>query len=501
MNASGDRLAGAAVAVAALTLIGNLLGFLRDVVIAYLYGASAQTDAFFVAWTVPETFSPLLIEGAIPLLLIPWLVRRSRTATGFAAAVTSAGLPLLLMATILTLALVPLSDLVVAAIAPALPEQELAGQCLRLAIGTIPAMTLAGVMGAALRSAGALIVPAFVYAGYNVGILATMFALSDQLGVRAAAVGLTVGAVTMVAVQLPTYLRRVGLSRPSRMPMRATRIALTIAAPTLAYLLLRQGQVFVERHVGSFLGEGSIAALNLSQKLGQVPVTIAMALCLVSFPTISRLAQHGDTKAVGRLFSSIISSTWTVLAPATLILLLCAHQLVTITLGRGSFTPEAVDITAAALQWYVLGIIAQGVVNATALTIFAMKRSSWRPAVWLLTCLIVTAVVAQAAAPRYAATGIAAANAGGIIVGAAGMLLFLRRRGIWRFDLVRGPMLRATLCCLVAAVLSQVALMSLSMGPWVEFLMVTAIFGTVYGIVIAARAPGGLRDMVERGGI
>ncbi|SCK51386.1 lipid II flippase MurJ [Streptomyces sp. WMMB 322] len=227
----GRFLARAAVITAALTAAGALFGLLRDQAIAGLFGADADTDAFLVAWTVPELAATLLIEDAMALILVPAfslaLSRRgARSGSGDGGALLGADaaddpvlgvvrrtLPRLLLGLTATAGLMLLAaPLLVRLLAPGLQDARTAVDCMRLTSLTVVTFGLAGYFSAALRAHRRFVAPAAIYVAYNVAIIAVMLAGHSLWGVRSAAVGVAVGGGLMVLVQLPSFIRQL----PSR---------------------------------------------------------------------------------------------------------------------------------------------------------------------------------------------------------------------------------------------------------------------------------------------
>ncbi|GAA3303872.1 hypothetical protein GCM10020295_53600 [Streptomyces cinereospinus] len=181
-------LARAALLTAALSVAGALLGLARDQALARLFGAGGETDAFLVAWTVPEFAATLLIEDGLALVLIPAfslaLSRRARGASGDPVrALVAETLPRL------SLALVTAGGLVVAgapalvgALAPGLPDPALAVDCTRLTATCVLSFGLAGYCSAALRAHRRFLAPAAIYVAYNTGVIAVMAVLGGRWG-------------------------------------------------------------------------------------------------------------------------------------------------------------------------------------------------------------------------------------------------------------------------------------------------------------------------------
>lgn len=201
-----------------LTALGSLLGFARDLLVAGIFGATANTDAFLVAWTIPETAAPLLIEGALAFLLIPLFSRAVADGQGLRD-VVSATLPRAATAFLLLTALTALgAPLIVAVLAPGMSDPELAAQCTRITSVTVLAFGLTGYLSAALRTRQVFGPPAAIYVAYNLGIIAFVLTAEGSRGVTTVAWGVAVGALLMVAVQVPAFVRHIGL--PRRGPRR-----------------------------------------------------------------------------------------------------------------------------------------------------------------------------------------------------------------------------------------------------------------------------------------
>lgn len=171
-----------------LSVAGSLLGLVRDQALARLFGAGSDTDAFLVAWTVPEFATTLLIEDGLAFALIPAfsmaLARRSQGAPGDPVRALVAGtLPRLSLAFVAVGALfIGTAPQLVEALAPGLPDPALAVDCTRLTATCVVSFGLAGYCSAALRAHRRYVAPAAIYVAYNVGIITGMFALGGHWG-------------------------------------------------------------------------------------------------------------------------------------------------------------------------------------------------------------------------------------------------------------------------------------------------------------------------------
>jgi putative peptidoglycan lipid II flippase len=508
ISATSDELAGASgrsaqahravLVILLLTAAGRLLGFVRDLVLAALFGASAQTDAFTVAWTVPETASPLLLEDALVYVLIPLFTRYLRT-DGDLNQIVRRSLITVVGALGAASAIVALAaPWLVDALAPGLAAPGIAIDSVRLAALTVVAMGVAGYITSALRVHDVFAPTAAVYAAYNFGIIAMTLLLADQLGVRAAAVGLAVGSVLMVAVQLPALLRRVHI-RPLRWRVdRALVASLAPALPIVAFSLLRHGQVYVERFLGSFLEPGSISQLNYAQKIAQIPMALAASVAVVSFPALARAAQRGETQQMRDAFEHDLRLTLALTIPAAVYLIAVAPAVVGTLFERGAFTTADTQSTAALLELYAPGLVGHALVNVALLPFFSLPEHHRVPLRAMAIGLATTVAVAVALRGIYDARALALANATGIVVAGSLLLVDIHRRIVpLRWGQLATATLRITLLSGAAVAIAWAAVAQMPSGNLIRLAVSGLIAVVVYlGGGWVARAPE-LRELLS----
>jgi putative peptidoglycan lipid II flippase len=418
--------------------LGSISGMGRDLLIAAFFGADGSTDAFVVAWTLPETAIPLLIDVAMPLLLIPAFTRalavaeRSRdhdASADAARSVETVVASILPQVLILMLALSALTAAtapwLVPLLAPGLADPALGITAMRIVSLSLVLVAAAGFMVGALRAHLVFGPPAAISLALNAGVIGTILAFHDKLGVMSAAVGVTVGTVLMVAVQLPAYLRRLPL--PRRIVLRTSLVSLGAFVPIAVYTLTRQAQVYVERFVASSLPPGTISHLNYAQKIGQLPATIALILATVTFPLLARSIVQGEDTAARQRIETDVRVIAAVVLLATAVLFVFAPVVVEVLFERGAFSPADTVATGAILRLYVLGLLGQALVEIIVRAVLG-ARNSYVPAALMGVGLVVTATVAIVAAPILGAAGIALANAAGISTTAVLLLSFRRGR-------------------------------------------------------------------------
>lgn len=462
---TGRFLARATLVTAALTAAAALLGLGRDQALSYLFGAGSETDAFLVAWTVPEFAATLLIEDGMAFVLVPAfsvaVARRARGGVGDPVrSLVASTLPRLTLAFVAAaMLLIVGAPYLVEALAPGLPNPRLAVDCTRLTGTCALSFGLAGYCSAALRAHRRFVAPAAIYVSYNVGIITAMFVLGGRWGVRAAAVGVAVGGVLMIITQLPSLLRQ--LRRRSRasephepseapaapeVPAAPTALAATPldAAPSvtarpveftlistvLLFALCRQSQVLIERFLGSTLPAGAISHLNYAQKVAQIPMTFSLMLCTVTLPVVAQAMAEGDTeRARSRVEKDLALVSCIVLLGAAAIFA-CGPQIIELLFQRGAFTARDTAATAAVMRVYALGLLGHALVSALVRSYFSAGRPTWYPLVAMAAGIVATSWIGAATVGSWGVLGIAAANAVGITLTALLLLYGMGGRAV-----------------------------------------------------------------------
>ncbi|MFD4510409.1 murein biosynthesis integral membrane protein MurJ [Streptomyces sp. NPDC058457] len=436
---TGGFLAKAALVTAVFSVAGALLGLIRDQSLARLFGAGRDTDAFLVAWTIPEFAATLLIEDGLAFALIPAfsmaLARRAQGAPGDPVRALVAGtLPKLALAFAAVGALlIGGAPQLVEVLAPGLRDPALAVGCTRLTATCVLTFGLAGYCSAALRAHRHFLAPAAIYVAYNAGIITAMFVLGGRWGVRSAAFGVAAGGALMVAVQLPALLRQLRhrpVARESAAVAGERPLNVALMATVLLFALCRQSQVLIERFLASHLHSGAISHLNYAQKVAQIPMTMSMMLCTVTFPVVARALAEGDTERARSRVERDLSVAASVVLLGTAVVVACAPQLIRLLFQRGAFTAADTAATAGVMRVYALGLLGQTLVGVLVRSYFSAGRATWYPVGAMAAGIVVTSWTGALTVGPYGVTGIAAANAAGITATAVLLLAGMGPRSV-----------------------------------------------------------------------
>ncbi|WP_371500057.1 virulence factor MviN [Kitasatospora sp. NBC_00374] len=443
---------------ALLSAAGSACGLLRDLLLARYFGADQGTDAFLVAWTVPETAAPLLIEDAMAFLMVPAfslaLVLREERPHGPdpVRQLVRSTLPWLLLAlSALSAAAALGAPQLVALLAPGLADPQLAVTCTRITAFTVLPFGVAGYLGSALRAHHRFTAPAAIYVAYNLGILAVLLTCQAVWGVRSAALGVVLGSLLMAGVLIGPFLGRLRSGRrgPAARGTPGQGLVLIPLAmlPVAAFTLTRQAQVFIERYLGSGLPAGTISHLNYATKVSQLAMTAGILIVTVTFPLVARALAAGDLATARDRVEKDLGQATAVVLLGTAFLMACAPSVVALLFQRGAFGPHDTGATAAVIRVYSFGLPAQAMIGVLVRPYFSLRPVvrraddpqsddggrrllDWYPVAAMTLGLLVTVGVGLAATPRYGAPGLAAGNAAGITTTAALLLRGLLLRGI-----------------------------------------------------------------------
>ncbi len=520
-TAAGRFLAKAALVTIALSIAGALLGLGRDQALAHLFGAGSETDAFLVAWTVPEFAATLLIEDGLAFVLVPAfsvaVARRARGTVGDPVrALVGATLPRLSLAFMAASGVLVFgAPYFVEALAPGLPDPGLAVDCTRLTATGVLSFGLAGYCSAVLRAHHRFVAPAAIYVAYNAAIITSMLVLGGHWGVRSAALGVALGGALMVGAQLPSLWRQLRAGKAPGDDLAAMARAgdaggdaqvrpvdLTLITTVLLFALCRQCQVLVERYLASSLPAGAISHLNYAQKVAQMPMVLALMLCTVTFPVVARAQAEGDTEqARARVERDLALVSCTVLLGAAAVVA-CAPQIIELLFQRGAFTARDTAATASVMRVYTLGLLGHTLVGALVRSFFSAGRPTWYPLFAMTVGLVVTSWAGALTVGVWGVHGIAAANALGITVSAVLLLCGTGPRSVpirtRRVVSELGKPVRAAAVAAVAGAVAASGTRSPVLGLVVGGTVVTVVFALLaWALKVQACAPA-FRSVTRR---
>lgn len=353
----------AALIIVAATLVGRLLGLARDMVVAYLFGAQAETDAFFLAFKVPYLLT-LMVAGALTATFVPLFSHRlalGRKREAWDLSINVGNIIALILVAV-SVVLVAIAPWFIPLIGPGLDEAvaERGVFLFRILMIGFLFEGLTGLVVGMLNSLRRFALAAFAPAVGTVVTLVVTLLLADSLGITALAIGFVAGWTTGFFVLLPG-LRGEEIHYRPRIDRRdpGLREVGGMVWPILIGSAVGKVSVFIIQLLGSYLEEGSISSLNYADKLFQLPLGLFVAG--ITVPIFPLLSEQVATKAPDRVKATLdfaLRLMGFLLVPATVGVILLRYPLIGLLFERGEFTAEDTSRTAWALLFLCLGLYA-----------------------------------------------------------------------------------------------------------------------------------------------
>ncbi len=368
--------------VALWTLVSRILGFARDMILAVVLGASGTSDAFYVAFRVPNMLRDLLAEGSMSAAFVPVfkssLAHQSRS---YAHRLASETFSVLVITLFLIVALgIIFSHQIVQVLASGFTSEQLqlTASLTQIIFPFLLFISLSALAMGVLNSVGRFGPPAYSSVAFNAINMAVTLALLPILPASyAAALGVTLGGFAQAAVQWPA-LRSEGftlrIKRPT-WPLHPDVLTMgTLMLPTILALSATQINLFVNTVLASHLPPGSVSYLYYSMRLFHFPMGIfAIALSSTLLPTLSEQAARGSLKELGETCASGLRMVFFLVIPAAVGLIFLRVPIVHLLFEHGRFDAGDTLATADALVYYALGLPAASGTRIVVQAFYAMQ--------------------------------------------------------------------------------------------------------------------------------
>jgi putative peptidoglycan lipid II flippase len=456
----------AASIVSMLTLASRITGLVREQLIAAAFGASTMTDAYQVAFRIPNLLRRLFAEGAFSQAFVP-ILAATRTRDGDEAThrLVDAVATILLWALLLTCVIGVLgAPVLVWLMASGLPErgQDLATVMTRWMFPYIGCMSLVALSAGVLNTWKRFAVPAVTPVLLNLSVIAAALWLAPWLGshgiesVYALAIGVMLGGVLQLLVQIPALLK-LGLMPRFGLTPAAVRRAwvhpgvhhiLRQMAPALLGVSVAQLSLLINTQVASHLKAGSVSWLTYADRLMEFPTALlGVALGVVLLPQLSAAQASGQMQRYSDLLDWGLRLVLLLALPCAVALVIFPMPLVVVLYHYGHFTATDVQQTVLALMGYGIGLMGLVGVKVLAPGFYAQQdiRTPVRIAV---TVLILTQLMNLLFVPYLGHAGLALSIGLGATLNAGWLLVGLRQRGSYRPAAGWRPfLLRIALAC------------------------------------------------------
>lgn len=440
----------AASTISLLTLTSRITGLVRETMVAGLFGATAMTDAFLVAFRIPNLLRRLFAEGAFSQAFVP-LLAATRATEGEAATQRLIDA----VATVLLWALVATSVLGIAA-APVLvwllgsglpPDAFDASVAMtRYMFPYITCMSLVALSAGILNTWRRFVVPAATPVLLNLSVIAVGWSLAGPLqragypGIYAMAIGVMLGGVLQLLVQWPA-LRAIGAMPHLRLTWRGLQASranpgvgrvIRGMGPALLGVGVSQLSLMINTQISSHLAEGATSWLNYADRLMEFPIgLLGVALSAVLTPQLSAAQAAGEGERYSRLLDWGLRMVMLLALPCAVALLVFAEPLTAVLYHRGAFKAADVGHTAQAVMGWGVGLLGLVAIKVLAPGFYA-RQDTATPAKIAIAVLVLTQAFNVLFVPWIGVAGLALSIGLGALVNAGWLLWGLKRLGSYQ---------------------------------------------------------------------
>jgi len=342
------------------TLISRILGYIRDLVIAYIFGANGLTDAFFIAWRLPNTFRQVLGEGSLNAVFIPIykkLEREGKDTSKFANAVFTY-LSVALFG--ITIFFVSFAPYITAVLAPGFVGEAFFDDAVNIVRLVFPYIILIGWVAffmALLNIKGNFFLPALTPALLNISFIFSAIFLASYLDIYALVVGAILGGVLQVLILLKPVLSffkpKVILSFDDDIKSFFKRIL-----PTTASFGVTQVGFVIDTVIASMVMPGAISYLYYANRLLQLPLGIfGIGLGNAVLVSVSNYSIDEEAEKIKRELTLAVRLAVLISIPATIGLVLLSTEIIDILFHRGKFSLQDLNQTSLAVIGLSIGLI------------------------------------------------------------------------------------------------------------------------------------------------
>ncbi|MEE4377561.1 MAG: murein biosynthesis integral membrane protein MurJ [Candidatus Competibacteraceae bacterium] len=369
--------------VSAMTFLSRILGFTRDIIFAHFFGAGAGTDAFFVAFRIPNLMRRLFAEGAFSLAFVPvfsqYKTQNSHEELRRLTDDVAGTLSVILLGT--TAVGVLAAPVLIWVFAPGFSQDQdkytLTVEMLRITFPYLLFISLTALAGGMLNSFGRFAIPALTPALLNIVLIGAAVWVAPQLDepIMALAWGVFFAGLLQLLFQLP-FLKRLNLLPRPRWGWKSTGVQriLKLMLPALFGSSVAQINLLFSTFLASFLVTGSVSWLYYSDRLVEFPLGIfGVALGTVILPSLSKKHAAESHESFSRTLDWALRLALLIGVPATVGLVILAGPLLSTLFQYGEFGPHDVRMASQSLMAYSLGLLAFMLVKVLAPGFYARQ--------------------------------------------------------------------------------------------------------------------------------
>ena len=485
----------AAATISGLTLVSRVLGLVRETLVASVYGAGPLTDAFFVAFRLPNMLRRLFAEGAFTQAFIPVLAQSQQESPQETRRVLDAVATMLfwVLTVVVALGVVAAPGLVWLVASGLRQDAETFGIAVLMTRWMFPyilLISLVALAAAILNLSKRFAAPAFAPVLLNVSIILAALFLGRFFDppVLALCAGVMIGGVLQLLWQGPS-LGKIGLLPRIRFtPWKALKDpavqrVLKNMAPTLLAVSVSQFSLIINTQIASWLAPGSVSWVSYGDRLMEFPTSLlGIAMGTLLLPSLSQANAAGNTQRYSDLLDWGLRLALLLATPAMVGLALMAKPLTALLFHYGAFSTHDLLMTSHTVRAYGAGLVALTAVRILAPGFFA-KQDVRTPVKIAVTVLVCTQLMNLVLVPWLAHAGLALSISLGAWLNAGWLLRGLKKRGSyipragWRPFMLKVAVALAAMGVLLGFVSEYFDWGAMQSQPWLRI-------GLVLGMVV-----------------
>ena len=485
----------AAATISGLTLVSRVLGLVRETLVASVYGAGPLTDAFFVAFRLPNMLRRLFAEGAFTQAFIPVLAQSQQESPQETRRVLDAVATMLfwVLTVVVALGVVAAPGLVWLVASGLRQDAETFGIAVLMTRWMFPyilLISLVALAAAILNLSKRFAAPAFAPVLLNVSIILAALFLSRFFDppVLALCAGVMIGGVLQLLWQVPSLVKIGLLPRIRFNPWKALKDpavqrVLKNMAPTLLAVSVSQFSLIINTQIASWLAPGSVSWVSYGDRLMEFPTSLlGIAMGTLLLPSLSQANAAGNTQRYSDLLDWGLRLALLLATPAMVGLALMAKPLTALLFHYGAFNTHDLLMTSHTVRAYGAGLVALTAVRILAPGFFA-KQDVRTPVKIAVTVLVCTQLMNLVLVPWLAHAGLALSISLGAWLNAGWLLRGLKKRGSyipragWRPFMLKVAVALAAMGVLLGFVSEYFDWGAMQSQPWLRI-------GLVLGMVV-----------------
>lgn len=385
-----------------ITFLSKLFGFVRDLVLAYFYGASNISDAYIVSLTIPSVIFAFVAAG-ISTGYIP-MYNRVQIASGDAGAKEYTNNLInvtFLLCSVIVLLVLLFTKQIVAVFASGFDDDTLnmAVQFTQISILSIYFTGMVSIYKSYLQIQGSFIITSLMGFVLNACILLSIY-ISSKYSLTFLAIGTVAGAAAQLIVLLP-YVYRQGYRYKLFVNLHDKHIKemAVIALPVILSTSITDLNKLVDRTIASQIAVGGISSINYANTLKTFVMSIFVTSILtVLYPLISKMAAEGNVKGLKKSFRTSLIAITIIIIPATVGLMFFSEPIVRVLFARGQFDEYAIDMTSGALFFYAIGLIGfsfREVISRVFYSLQDIKTPTWNASISIIINIILNIILSK----------------------------------------------------------------------------------------------------------